>query len=155
VSVRIFDDQGLSVDVDLLRRLGRVVLAGEGYGDGCMVDVTLVSDCRMEEMSLVHRRRREVTDVLAFPLQVLDPKHGRPSHSANGPPLHLGDGVIAADYARGRADRSGWDYSHEMGLMVVHGLLHLMGYLHDSDSRSAVMEERERRHLAKEGLSRR
>ncbi len=155
MSVRIFDDQGSSVDVDLLRRLGRVVLAGEEYGDDCMADVTLVSDRRMEEMNRVHRRRGEVTDVLAFPLQVMDPHRGPPPGSANGPPLHLGDVVIAPHHVSRQAARSGWDYSEEMGLMVVHGLLHLMGYRHDSDRRAAVMEERERRHLAKEGLSRR
>ena len=155
MNVQIIDEQDSSADVDLLKRLAQVVLTGEGYGQDCMVDVCLVTDRRMEELNGRHRSRGEATDVLAFPLQVMDPARHTPAGSPNGPPLHLGDVVIAPDYVNSQSTRQGWDYSEEMALMVVHGVLHLLGYVHDSDSEAAVMEERERRHLAKEGLTRR
>jgi len=155
VSVQIIDEQGLWADADLLKRLVRVVLTGEGYGRDCMVDVTLVTNRRMKELNHRHRRLGKVTDVLALPLQVIDPTLPRPAGSPNGPPLHLGDVVIAPDYVNSQAARHGWACSEEMALMVVHGVLHLLGYLHDSDSQAAVMEGRERRHLAEEGLKRR
>lgn len=153
--MQIIDEQDASVDLGLLGRLAGGVLSGEGYPRGCLVDVTLVAEERMADMNLRHRGNRGVTDVLALPLQVIEPGERDPSHGEGGPPLHLGDVVIAPDYVSRQAAREGTRFSEEMGLMVVHGVLHLLGYSHDSDSDAEVMEERERRHLATEGLKRR
>ena len=155
MNVQIIDEQDASVDLGLLGRLAGGVLSGEGYDRGCLVDVTLVAEERMADMNLRHRGNRGATDVLALPLQVIEPGGSAPSHGERGPPLHLGDVVIAPDYVSRQAAREGTRFSEEMGLMVVHGLLHLLGYSHDSDSDAEVMEERERRHLATEGLNRR
>ncbi len=155
MNVQIICEQDSPVDPVVLERLAQVVLAREGYGGNCLVDVTLVSDCRIAELNRCHRRQNRATDVLALPLQVIKPGVGEPVGSSRGPPLHLGDVVIAPDYVRRQAARAGWDFSEEMGLMVVHGILHLLGYLHDSDSEAVAMEERERRHLAERGLKRR
>ncbi len=155
MNVQIIDEQTSVVDLDLLSRLAGEVLAGEGYGRGCLVDVTLVPEERMAEMNRRHRGNRGPTDVLALPLQSIEPGLGIPSDAGNGPPLHLGDVVIAPDYVIRQAAREGTEFSEELGLMVVHGVLHLLGYRHDSDREAEVMEERERRHLAKEGLMRR
>lgn len=156
MNVQIIDEHDSAADLDLLGRLAEGVLRGEGYRSGCMVDLTLVADRRMTEMNLRHRGRSGPTDVLALPLQVLEPTGGSPvRRRQDGPPLHLGDVVIAPDYVSRQSASGGWDYTEEMGLMVVHGILHLLGYRHDSDRHAGVMEERERRHLAREGLERR
>jgi len=155
MNVQVIDEQDSSVDLHLLGRLAEGVLKGEGYGSGCMVDVTLVADGRMTEMNFRHRGRSGPTDVLALPLQVLEPTGKAPVTGGNSPPLHLGDVVIAPDYVRRQSNGDGRDFAEEMGLMVVHGVLHLLGYRHDSDGQAVIMEERERRHLAREGLTRR
>ncbi|MXX46602.1 MAG: rRNA maturation RNase YbeY [Acidimicrobiia bacterium] len=155
MTVQIIDEQGSPVDHGLLGRLAGGVLAGEGYGRNCLVDVTLVPEGQMAEMNFRHRGYRGPTDVLAFPLQVMEPGDGVAGGGESGPPLHLGDIVIAPDYVTRQAARVGTRLSEEMGLMVVHGVLHLLGYRHDSDSEAEVMEQRERRHLAREGLKRR
>lgn len=153
--VQIIDEQDSPVDVGLIRRLSEAVLEGEGYGPGCMVDVTLVTDAEMMEFNLRHRGLPDPTDVLAFPLEEVEPSGSRPAARPQGPPLHLGDVLIAPGYVERQAVGEGWDFSEEMGLMVVHGVLHLLGYRHDSDRETSIMEERERRHLATEGLRRR
>ena len=155
MNVQIIDEQQSTVDLDLLGRLASAVLAEEGYGPGCMVDVTLVGDDRMMEMNLRHLGRGGPTDVLALPLQEIEPGDRTSAASQDGPPLHLGDVVIAPDYVSRQSARHGTECSEEMGLMVVHGLLHLLGYRHDSDQETIIMEERERRYLANEGLRRR
>lgn len=155
MNVQIIDEQDSSVDHGLLGRLAGGVLTGEGYGRGCLVDVTLVPEEQMAEMNYLHRGNRGPTDVLALPLQVIEPGEGSPAGGERGPPLHLGDVVIAPDYVCRQAARVGTRFSEEMGLMVVHGVLHLLGYTHDSDGDAEVMEKRERRHLAREGLRRR
>ena len=154
MNVQIIDEQGSLVDHGLLGRLAGGVLAGEGYGRNCLVDVTLVPEEQMAEMNLRHRGNRGPTDVLALPLQVIEPGGRVPEDGESGPPLHLGDVVIAPDYVSRQAARAGTRFSQEMGLMVVHGVLHLLGYSHNSDGEAEVMEDRERRHLAREGLSR-
>ena len=154
MNVQIIDEQESLVDLGLLGRLAGWVLSGEGYGRNCLVDVTLVAEDRMAEMNLRHRGNTGATDVLALPLQVIQPGEGIRG-SESGPPLHLGDVVIAPGYVSRQAARVGTRFSEEMGLMVVHGLLHLLGYSHDSDSDAEVMEQRERRHLARGGLTRR
>ena len=47
-----------------------------------------------------------------------------------GPPLLIGDVVIAPDYVRRQADQYGSDRDDEIALMVAHGILHLLGYDH-------------------------
>lgn len=155
MKIGIIDEQDLAVDPGLLRRLAQTVLVAEGYGSHCLVDVTLVPDTAITGMNHRHRGSNGATDVLAFPLQDLEPGSARPSDGSNGPPLHLGDVVVAPGYVSRRAARAGWDFCAEMGLMVVHGVMHLLGYRHDSDSEAAIMERRERRYLAKQGLTRR
>ena len=155
MKVQIIDEQDSSVDVGLLGRLVEAVLAEEGYPRGCMVDVTLVADGRIAEMNSRHRGFEGPTDVLSLPLEMIEPGTHSRSGDRGGPPLHLGDVVIAPDYVGRRAASGGRDFDEEMGLMVVHGILHLLGYRHDSDSQASIMEDRERRHLAAEGLRRR
>lgn len=155
MTVQIIDEQGLPVDRALLERLAEAVLEAEGYRSDCMVDVTLVPDGRMTEMNSRHRGCQGPTDVLALPLEVMEPGASPWDPAPNGPPLHLGDVVIAPGYVSRQTVREGWDFAEEMGLMVVHGVLHLLGYRHDSDHEAAMMEERERRHLAGKGLRRR
>lgn len=155
MNVQIIDEQDCSADLDLLGRLAKAVLQGEGYDAGCMVDVTLVHDGRMMELNRRLRGQRGPTDVLALPLQAMTPTLPTPIRPQQGPPLHLGDVVIAPDYVSRQAAREGREFCEEMGLMVVHGVLHLLGYRHDSRREAVTMEERERRHLAGEGLKRR
>jgi len=155
MNVQIIDEQDSLVDLGLLGRLAGGVLSGEGYGRSCLLDVTLVAEERMAEMNLRHRGNEGATDVLALPLQVIEPGEGIRGGGEPGPPLHLGDVVIAPAYVSRQAEREGTRFSEEMGLMVVHGVLHLLGYSHDSDGDAQAMEQRERRHLATEGLKRR
>jgi probable rRNA maturation factor len=155
MTVQIIDEQDLSVDMALLRRLVEAVLDMEGYRSGCMVDVTLVTDCRMTEMNSSLRGCLNPTDVLAVPLEVLEYGTSPWMPSPDGPPLHLGDVVVAPDYVNRQTVREGWDFAEEMGLMVVHGVLHLLGYRHDSEQEASRMEHRERQCLAREGLRRR
>lgn len=84
--------------------------------------VALVSDQRIASLNLRYRRRARPTDVLAFPLSE---RHGR-----NG---YLGDIVISAPTARRNARRYALGTADEIKLLMVHGLLHLLGFDHETD----------------------
>ena len=93
--------------------------------------------------------------MLAFPLESMSPGAPPPPHGRHGPPVHLGDVVIAPAYVGRQAAELAGSVADELALMVVHGVLHLMGYDHVEDDEAEEMEARERAILAAAGVVRR
>lgn len=154
MGVFVANEQSQPVDVTALRRLAQLVIAEEGYPDSTEVAILFVRD---EEMSGYNDRfldRKGPTDVLAFPVEDLIPGVV-PDLDPNGPPLIVGDVIIAPAYVRAQAEKMGVDPDDEMALMVAHGILHLLGYDHGDDLEAEHMEQRERDLLAKVGRGRR
>lgn len=150
----VVDRQSHPVDGDELIRLAELALQSEGLPDRCEVTINLVTDDEMADLNRRFMGREGPTDVLAFPLEELVP--GRVVQpSAHEPPLLLGDVFIAPAYVARQAETLGVAYADELRLMLVHGLLHLVGYDHVTEEEAAVMEERERSLLSRVGVSRR
>ena len=129
-SVVVSNRQDLPVDEERLLRLAEATLAAEGAG---AVELAL-SFVGPEEMSDLHLRylgEPGPTDVLAFPMD----EDGL-----------LGDVVVCP----AEAARSNPDLTAELRLLVVHGVLHLLGYDHEDEDDRAAMWARQDRHLAEE-----
>ena len=125
-----------------LRALAVMTLDAEGLAPDTEVTILAVSDEQMADYNERFMSRDGPTDVLAFPLEQLSP--GRPPAPAlNGPPLSLGDVVIAPSYVRRQAETRRVAFEDEMALMVTHGILHLLGYDHEEESDAEAMERRE------------
>jgi probable rRNA maturation factor len=154
VSVFLANEQSESVELTGLRGLAEVVLREEGYPDECEVTILLVSDDEMSGYNDRFLDRHGPTDVLAFPLEDLIPGVV-PDVSPHGPPLLLGDVLVAPSYVRRNAEEMGVGYEDEMALMVTHGILHLLGYDHEDDNDARLMEDRERYLLSLVGRVRR
>ena len=93
--------------------------------------VALVSDRRIRALNKQYRRVDAATDVLSFP-----------AHE----PDYLGDVVIATGMARRQARAAGHSVATELRVLALHGLLHLLGYDHETDAgRMARVERRLRR----------
>jgi len=91
------------------------------------------------EMRALNKRYRgvdEPTDVLSFPLWE---EGGVFSPPADWPELPLGDVVVSLSYVRRNAEISKVDYNDEITLVIVHGVLHLVGYDHDTEDREREM----------------
>ena len=114
------------------RRVERALrLRGEAFA------VCLVSDVEMARMNQEFRGKRGATDVLSFPAQTAsNGKRGRA-------PRFLGDIAISPETARRNAKRYGRTLAEELRILILHGVLHLMGYDHETDS--GQMERREAR----------
>lgn len=155
MTVSITDKHSSSgVDLDEMRTWAEVALSAEGYPATAEVTLTLIDDAEMASWNTQALGRTGVTDVLSFPIEKLTP--GRPPVAAQeGPPLLLGDVVIAPDYVRRQAEALGVPVQDEMALMVTHGVLHLLGYDHDDDAEAEVMEAREADILSAQGRTRR
>lgn len=154
MSIFLADEQTEQVGVDDLHSLAGLVLREEAYPEDAEVTLLFVSE---EEMASYNQRfldREGPTDVLAFPVEDLLPGVV-PETDPQGPPLMLGDVVVAPAYVRRQASNFGVSYEDEMALMVTHGILHLLGYDHIDDTDAERMESRERELLALVGRKRR
>jgi probable rRNA maturation factor len=99
------------------------------------VTVAIVSDRRMRSLNRMFRGTDAATDVLSFPIEGDDLSPGA-----------LGDIVIAAGVARRQAAEHGHALGTELKVLALHGLLHLLGYDHETDAgRMARAEARLRR----------
>lgn len=153
MSVHVVDEQPLELDAVHLGWLAERVLASEGVPDDADVSVILVTDDAMAGYNRAFMERNGPTDVLAFPLEDLTPGTV-PRPPVGGPPIHLGDVVIAPSYVGRQAEEHGATVVEELSLMLVHGMLHLLGYDHVEDDEAEQMESRERTILAAVGMVR-
>ena len=154
MTVLLENEQPEPVDEASLSALAESVLSEEGYPPSTIVEVTLVTDDRIASLNGEHLDRDGPTDVLAFPLENLEPG-AVPAADPGGPPIALGDVIVAPAFVRRQAEDAGVGFPDEMSLMVVHGILHLMGYDHTDDDDAEMMEERERMILSRMGTEQR
>lgn len=100
------------------------------------LSLTFVTD---EEIRRLNRRYRGIdqpTDVLSFPM------HGPeewPALLAKDQYVVLGDVIISIPRAKAQAQELGHSYQRELGFLLVHGLLHLRGYDHDTEENERLM----------------
>lgn len=128
---------------ELLLRVGREVAGDRAF------TVVLVSDAAIRRYNRDFRGKDQATDVLSFPA-------GKPERPAEAAGEYLGDIVISAETARRQARRVGHSIENEIGILALHGVLHLLGFDHESArdaGRMARAERRWRRHFGlPEGL---
>jgi probable rRNA maturation factor len=131
-SILVSDRQTLPVDEAGLVDLARTTLLGEGLG-AVELSVSFVDDAEMEELHVRYMNEEGPTDVLSFPLDE-EEHHGV---------RVLGDVVIApAVAARNNPD----DPAAELRLLLVHGILHVLGYDHEDAGERAAMWARQERY---------
>jgi probable rRNA maturation factor len=127
------------LDARSVERLVQAVLDDLAVEGACSLSVCIVGDDEMRRLNREHRGLDEVTDVLSFPVDGLDPL----------PPdmeRELGDVVIGIAQARRQAAEAGVPDVEELTSLVVHGVLHLAGFDHETDA--GEMFERQDRLLA-------
>jgi probable rRNA maturation factor len=95
------------------------------------VAVALVTDAHIHKLNSQYRRKSAPTDVLSFPADASQiANHG--SRIPDDGSRYLGDIVIATGIARRQGREAGHSYQAELRVLALHGLLHLLGYDHDS-----------------------
>jgi probable rRNA maturation factor len=107
------------------------------------LSVCLVSNSEMVRWNRAYRGKTGPTDVLSFRADDAKTKRARFFTPNGKSDRYLGDIAIAPAVARRNALRYGRTFSDEMRILILHGMLHLMGYDHETDT--GQMERRERR----------
>lgn len=124
----------------VLRKLGR---------PEAEISLSFLNDRRIRSLNKIYRGKDQSTDVLAFPLALS--KSVRWKGAAHRPPpLLLGDVVISVPTARRQAREQRHSLGREMAWLMIHGILHLLGYDHERPEEARRMRRKERtliRHL--------
>ncbi|MEP6973137.1 MAG: rRNA maturation RNase YbeY [Actinomycetota bacterium] len=132
-AILISNRQSLPVDEDGLTTLARETLVAEGRAHQVELSVSFVDETEMAELHVRYMDEEGPTDVLSFPLDEVDDRGVR----------LLGDVVVAPSVAaRNNPD----DPAGEMRLLLVHGILHVLGYDHEEEDERAAMWTRQERY---------
>ena len=109
---------------EILREIGQ---------PAAMLSVVFVSATVMQNMNNEHRGIDAVTDVLSFPIDKdwLE--------LADVAPENFGDVVICQEAVRKNAESAGLEFKIELNHVIVHGLLHLLGHVHDDEGTERLM----------------
>lgn len=102
--------------------------------------VCLVTNSQIARWNRSYRGKPKPTDVLSFPAEAAPRPRPRISHKDIS--SYLGDIAIAPAVARRNARRFRRSFDDEMRILILHGILHLMGYDHETDA--GQMDRRER-----------
>ncbi len=111
--------------------------------------ILLADDARLRDLNHRFRGIDRPTNVLSFPAVEPDVLA---AVGADGPPGELGDVAIAFETVAAEADRDDKRLADHLRHLVVHAILHLLGYDHGLEAEAATMEELEARILAKLGV---
>jgi probable rRNA maturation factor len=128
------NEQAMGVDIDRIVAVATRTAVSEGASGE--ISITLVDPARMAELNAQHMGKSGSTDVLAFPID----GPGDPGLGHDGPPRMIGDLVLCPEVAAGQATSG---VEAEMDLLVAHGVLHLLGYDHDTEAGAEQMRLRE------------
>lgn len=136
--IDIEDDVNSLLGEDEICRICDFVLEEEGVERPCMVSVSIVSDERIHELNREWRDVDRPTDVVSLECERPDDPDLAP-----GEPCELGDIVLAPAFIFRQAEGFGTTPEDECRLLLVHGMLHLLGYDHLEDDEAEIMEARE------------
>lgn len=120
-----------SLDLPSLRAYERQVTSTAGLGQRHF-NVCFVSDEEISRMNSVYRGKAAPTDVLSFPWEG-EGESGPEEFIAREFQNFLGDIVISVATASRNATAQGHSTDEEVRMLILHGLLHLMGYDHETD----------------------
>ena len=140
-----------------IRKVIRTALAAEGVDFPCEVDVRVTSDAGIHEINLEMRGVDRPTDVLSFPAFDLSPGELPCEEDADVATglVPLGDMCLSLERVQAQAKEYGHSNRRELAYLVVHSVLHLLGYDHlDEGPQKAQMRAREDAILEELGISR-
>ena len=117
------------------------------------LSIVLAEDTFVQKLNMTYRDRSVATNVLSFPAFGNDPV--RDALAAGDAPVLLGDVVLAFETCEveAQAREGGVSFDDHVRHLLVHGILHLLGYDHTEDIAAIKMETREKQILAGFGVA--
>lgn len=147
MSIEVANESGLDISEVELVSVARFVLAAMKVNPNAELSMVLVDTAAMADLHMRWMDLPGPTDVMSFPMDELEPG-GRPDSPDPGPSL-LGDIVLCPPFAAEQAEAAGHSLGHELALLTVHGVLHLLGYDHGEPDEEKEMFALQRQLLEK------
>ena len=133
MSIDIANESGVECDERSLQEQAAYVMERLRLHPQTELAITLVDE---ETMTVHHEQWMDEpgpTDVLSFPMDELRPDQAEPEEG------HLGDIVVCPQVAKRQAKVADHSFRDEMGVLVTHGILHLLGYDHAEPEEERLM----------------
>jgi len=150
VEVSVLFAAGLEgiLDEAWLRGIVETALRAEAVDDSAEVSVVIAGEEEVHRLNREYLGEDRPTDVLSFPML--------PPHAADDPHFvpppdglrHLGEVIVSYPQAVAQAEERGHAVTREVAILVVHGVLHLLGYDHAEPEEETAMRAREAAILA-------
>ncbi len=134
IDIQVEESVG-QLDTHPLEKAALTTLRLDQVAEPCEVVIVLSDDETLRDLNQRFRGLNRPTDVLSF----ADDTRGPFSGGAAGFPRYLGDVVISVERAQAQANAVGATLTQELQLLVVHGMLHLLGYDHAEPDAKAQM----------------
>ena len=156
VDVIVEDDAWEALDLPVLaERAARATFVQLGMdADAWEVSLLACNDARIAELNADFRDKPTATNVLSWPSEERGAEEdGGDPLPPEGPDSELGDIAIAFETCQREADEAGKSMADHVTHLLVHGILHLLGYDHIRDQDATLMEALETQILGKMGIA--
>ncbi|MCL4561132.1 MAG: rRNA maturation RNase YbeY [Chloroflexi bacterium] len=130
IGIQVEDAFRIQLQSGRLKLAAQAVLNDQSVSPSAELTIVVSGDDELRRLNKEFLGKDSPTDVLSFPSGEVDPDSGN---------LYLGDILISFPRAQEQAQVTGHPVSAELDLLVVHGVLHLLGYDHDTDTRKVDM----------------
>ena len=164
MTIEISYESKTNLDIPYEEIIEKMVVASLDFEDcpyEAEVSVTIVDDEEIRSINNEYRGIDKSTDVLSFPFNEFstpgnfdDIEESVDAFNPETGELLLGDIILSTDHIVEQAIEYGHSETRELAFLVVHSMLHLMGYDHMVDEDRVIMEDRQRKILELEGISR-
>ncbi len=128
MKIYINDLTGKVKELKQIKNQSKSILSYLKLPSSTEVSISFIDDSYMRELNLKYKDNNRTTDVLSFP------QEGE----------LLGDILISVDKATAQSEELGHTFEQEVRRLVVHGILHLLGYNHKKPQEARLMEEKEK-----------
>ena len=143
MSIDVVNETEAEIDIDSIQEQARFILDRLRIHPGAELSVVFVDVATMTDLHERWMDEPGPTDVLSFPMDELTP----PRDDEEPPEGLLGDVVICPEVTQRQAVQAGHDERLEVGVLLTHGILHLLGYDHAEPDDERLMFGLQRRLL--------
>jgi len=134
INIVIPDIYTQEIEPGLIEKTVLAIIKHENLSSEVDVSIVLESDEGIQKLNAQFRGIDSPTDVLSFSSDDIDPETGQ---------RYLGDIIISYPRAMAQAELAGHSVKNEVQLLIIHGMLHLMGYDHDTETNKKDMWQKQ------------
>lgn len=150
MEINVLVEDGIEVELDSawMQQVIEKVLTVENLPPNVEISLLITGQERIQELNRTYRGKDQPTDVLSF--SMAEQKEEPEPVAFIGPPdglIHLGEVIISYPQAKLQAAEAGHSNAREMAALIVHGVLHILGYDHEKADMEPAMKAKEKQIL--------